>query len=139
MRGRRQSLKLLGALVALLCGVCTHTVFGKWTNQTVQLQPGWNAVFLEVQPTPADCENFFGSSSGQAGQPIYRLGSGGTWARVSPSADQLRQGEAYWVQCAGQSSYPGPLGIVFEQGHGIDYGRVLTEETLTLQNNTTNA
>ena len=24
----------------------------QWTSQTITLQPGWNAVFLEVQPEP---------------------------------------------------------------------------------------
>ena len=29
---------------------------GQWTTQTVSLQPGWNAVYLEVQPQPSDCD-----------------------------------------------------------------------------------
>lgn len=32
---------------------------GQWVNQTISLQPGWNAVFLEVQPEPDECESVF--------------------------------------------------------------------------------
>ena len=28
----------------------------QWRTQTIQLQPGWNAVHLEVQPQPDDCD-----------------------------------------------------------------------------------
>lgn len=31
----------------------------QWTSQSVSLQPGWNAVFLEVQPEPKDCSSLF--------------------------------------------------------------------------------
>jgi len=28
----------------------------QWVRQTIPLEPGWNAVFLEVQPSPAQCD-----------------------------------------------------------------------------------
>ncbi len=31
----------------------------QWTNQTIMLHPGWNAVFLEIQPEPPDCDSNF--------------------------------------------------------------------------------
>ncbi len=34
-------------------------LFAQWTTQTFTLQPGWNAVFLEIQPTPRDCDTLF--------------------------------------------------------------------------------
>jgi hypothetical protein len=34
-------------------------LFAQWTTQTITLQPGWNAVFLEIQPTPRDCDTLF--------------------------------------------------------------------------------
>jgi hypothetical protein len=37
---------------------------GQWTNQVVTLNPGWNAVFLELQPEPTDCDTLF------AGTPV---------------------------------------------------------------------
>jgi len=31
----------------------------QWVTQNISLQPGWNAVYLEVQPAPSDCETIF--------------------------------------------------------------------------------
>ena len=228
--------------------LCSPAALAQWTNQTITLRPGWNAVFLEVQPAPGDCDavfaglpvesvwgwnrrfssvqyvqdpnslipgqpnwlcyvppgstnravnnlfvlqgdhpyliklannaspvawtvrgrasvrgidwlsdslnlvgfhidpaapptfqSFFAPSTAQAGQAINRLSASGTWVRVNPSTDRLNPGEAYWIQSQGQSSYAGPISITFEQGRGVDYGRILTEQTLTIQNNTTSA
>jgi len=35
------------------------SAYGQWVEQTIHLQPGWNAVFLEVQPYPRDCDTIF--------------------------------------------------------------------------------
>ena len=42
-------------LIGLGCGVAN----GQWATQTITLQPGWNAVFLEVQPEPPQCDQLF--------------------------------------------------------------------------------
>ncbi len=34
-------------------------VVAQWTNQTIVLRPGWNAVFLELQPEPRECDALF--------------------------------------------------------------------------------
>ena len=34
-------------------------LLAQWTTQAVTLRPGWNAVFLEVQPEPEDPERLF--------------------------------------------------------------------------------
>src|SRR5215211_4058408 len=31
----------------------------QWATQTIQLHGGWNAVFVEVQPEPSDCDAAF--------------------------------------------------------------------------------
>lgn len=46
---------------------------GQWTTQTLTLQPGWNAVYLEVDPLPRECSTIFNgidieSVSGAAAQ-----------------------------------------------------------------------
>jgi hypothetical protein len=46
------------------CFGVKHTMHAQWQQQTVQLRPGWNAVFLEVHPEPAECDALF------AGLPI---------------------------------------------------------------------
>lgn len=226
---------LLGALPAL----------AQWTNQTVVLRPGWNSVFLEIQPEPRECDalfagvpvesvwawnrrfstiqfiqdpeqlipgqpdwltylptshvaratmnlftlqgnrayliklpdnaaqvfwtfsgrpivrrmewladsfnftgfhveavnaptfqNFFGSSPAHAGQRVYRLLVNGLWSLVvSPTVTRLARGEAYWIFCRGQSTFAGPVEVAVEQGSGLDYERILTEQTLTIRNN----
>src|SRR2546430_989224 len=35
------------------------TASAQWTNQTITLRPGWNAVFLEIQPEPRDSDTVF--------------------------------------------------------------------------------
>ena len=47
------------ALVAL-----PRVVTAQWVQQSFQLKPGWNAIFLEVHPEPAECDTLF------AGLPI---------------------------------------------------------------------
>lgn len=217
--------------------------FGQWTNQTVVLRPGWNSVFLEIQPEPRECDalfagvpvesvwawnrrfspvqfiqnpeelvpgqpdwltyfptshlaratmnlftlqanrayliklpdnasqvswtfqgrpvarriewladafnftgfqvetvnaptfqSFFASSPAHAGQRVYRLVNGLWSLVVSPNTTRLARGEAYWIFCRGQSTFAGPLDVTVEQGHGLDYGRVLSERTLTIRN-----
>lgn len=57
MLGRMGSLWLT-ALAALLLPL--GSAHGEWGTQTLELSPGWNAVFLEVQPFENKCEVVFG-------------------------------------------------------------------------------
>ncbi len=45
---------------AILCGLLTTTGFGQWIEQSFELKPGWNTVFLEVDPATADADDLFG-------------------------------------------------------------------------------
>lgn len=45
-------------LIALIITSST-SAFGQWITQTIDLQPGWNAVFLAVEPSPNQCEAIF--------------------------------------------------------------------------------
>jgi hypothetical protein len=47
------------ALTTLGCLAAVGDALAQWTTQTITLQPGWNAVFLEVQPQPPDCNSLF--------------------------------------------------------------------------------
>ena len=230
------------------CWLLPAGLFAQWATQTITLQPGWNAVFLEIQPAPRDCDTlfagipvesvwgwnrqfstvqyiqdpnslipgqpdwlvyvppgstnravnnlftlltehayliklatnaspvtwtitgqpapraptwlpnsfnlcgfhvdpnapptfqgFFASSPAQSGGPMLRLDSTGVWVPVNPASDHISPGVSYWIESAGASTYPGPLGIVFAHGRSIDYGLSLTEQTLTIQNTSSNA
>lgn len=54
---------LLLALVAVALYL-PSTCAAQWVQQTIQLRPGWNAIFLEIDPTPQDCDTLF------AGLPV---------------------------------------------------------------------
>jgi hypothetical protein len=63
------------------------------------------------------------------------MGSDGKWHKVgNPAAERMRRGEAFWVYCRGQSQYQGPLTVTFDVGDGLDYARILAEQTLRLKN-----
>ena len=51
---RLTRLLLLATLLA-----CAFPTFAQWTSQTFTLRPGWNAIYLEVQPEPKDCDTLF--------------------------------------------------------------------------------
>ena len=53
----------------------------QWDTQTLELRPGWNAVFLEVDPAPNACDAVF------AGLPIK---SAWAWNPESPGPQYLR-------------------------------------------------
>ncbi|UCG60117.1 MAG: hypothetical protein JSU70_11455 [Phycisphaerales bacterium] len=82
-------------------------------------------------------ETFFAPSAAHAGKEVYRLNTLGRWERIENlAAEAIQQGVAYWVYCDGPSDYSGPLKVTFEQGDGIDFGRILTEQTLRIRNET---
>src|SRR5690348_241213 len=35
----------------------------QWNTQTLVLNPGWNAVYLTLAPTPSDCDSIFGANA----------------------------------------------------------------------------
>jgi hypothetical protein len=51
-------------LVAALAIFAASHVSAQWVQRSYTLVPGWNAIFLDVQPEPADCDTLF------AGLPI---------------------------------------------------------------------
>jgi hypothetical protein len=51
-----KTLRTLIVAVPLLFSIRTQA---QWASQTISLQPGWNVVFLEVQPQPQDCDSLF--------------------------------------------------------------------------------
>src|SRR5437762_5568389 len=51
-------------LVLVFLFLQSGTAFAQWVTQTITLNPGWNAVYLEVQPANSDCDAVF------AGMPV---------------------------------------------------------------------
>ena len=78
------SRKLAGfcaAWLALGCGTCV----GQWTTQTITLNPGWNAVYLEVEPASPDCDALF------AGLPVESVWA---WNRRFSSVQFIQDANA---------------------------------------------
>jgi hypothetical protein len=48
-------------VVFTLLGTLGQSAHAQWLSQTITLSPGWNAVFLEVQPEPDDSAGLFES------------------------------------------------------------------------------
>lgn len=57
----QKTLRTLLVFAGLAMALNAHA---QWTTQTISLHGGWNAVFLEVQPEPSDCDAAF------AGLPV---------------------------------------------------------------------
>jgi hypothetical protein len=87
-----RSLAPVFVLLLLAGGACRS--FGQWVTQTITLNPGWNAVYLEVQPANPDCDVVF------AGVPVE---SAWFWNRRFSSVqfiqdpNQLVPGEPDWL------------------------------------------
>jgi hypothetical protein len=77
---RRNSFGMAAAWAAVV-GLCAGAARGQWMSQTVALEPGWNAVHVQVQPEPAEFDAVF------AGLPVE-----GIWVwnkRFSPVEFEL--------------------------------------------------
>jgi hypothetical protein len=103
----------------------------RWTPDS------YNLVGFPVQtPGAPTFKQFFQGSSAHNHSKIYRLVNG-TWRQVlSPDAETLRSGEAFWIYCDGASDYPGPLQVT----PGTKLGVYLTEKgtcALSFLNRTT--
>ncbi len=231
--------------VLLVLGCASQTSWGQWATQTLTLSPGWNAVYLEVQPANPDCDalfsgvpvesvwawnrrfssvqfiqdpntlvpgqpdwltylpadhparatrnlfgltgghafliklkagavqttwtikgapvvrapdwlsdsfnlvgfplapggaptfqSFFSGSAAHTNQPMYQLNASGQWSLIAnPTTTTMQTGHAYWVFCKGASTFSGPVQLALDQPDGLVYGRLLTEETLRIKNN----
>lgn len=80
------------AVLAFLSAVFSASA--QWTTQTIPLKPGWNAVYLELDPEPAECDSQF------AGLPVESVWA---WNRKFTSVqfiqdpDKLVPGQAEWL------------------------------------------
>jgi hypothetical protein len=77
----------------------------QWTAQTFQLQAGWNAIYLAVQPSPASCDALFANLPVEG---VYRHNARRTLAQFDTNPDDLffRPDEwLQWVPDDGQSGF----------------------------------
>lgn len=62
---------------------------------------------------------FFAGSKAHLGQPIYRLVNGRWNMVLSPNAETMRSGEAFWIYCSGPSDFNGPLRVETISSQGL--------------------
>lgn len=103
-----------------------------WNRQGWQPN-AFNLVGAGVTATPPTFQSYFEASPAHAGQPIYRLDPGGSWRLASP-AESMREGESFWVFCAGASDYEGPFDVEFGVGRDLDFGPFRDRATLEVVN-----
>jgi len=124
----------------------TESVSWSVTGKAVASSGDWvadsfNLKGFYVDPTsPPTFKKYFAPSPAHAGQSVYKLSASGQWVKIAAlDTEKINKGEAYWVYCKGSSTYPGPISITTDQGGGLDFGRVLTEQTLRIRNETSSS
>jgi len=115
----------------------TWAVVGQPTLRKIAWVPNsLNLVGFSLDLTnPPTFAEFFSPSRAQANNSAYRLTSSGAWTAVTNlSGVKMRSGEAFWIQCAGASTYQGPLVLTVPQRTGLTYGSSAVQQNLSLQN-----
>jgi hypothetical protein len=86
--------------------------------------------------TSPSFQKFFGGAPAHNGQPMYVLNSSGQWQVISsPASTAIRSGTAYWIYSKGASTFSGPVQLNLEQRDGLVFGRLTTEQTIRIKNN----
>ncbi len=113
-----------------------HVTGTPLVQPTDWLTDSYNFVGFHVDDQNAPTfATYFAPSPAHTGSPIYELSAGGQWTVVSnPAAEAIQRGRGYWVFCNGASTYPGPVLATPEHGGTVDFGRVLTESVIRLEN-----
>jgi hypothetical protein len=89
LRPRFAALLLLGAL-----GIGPWMTQAQWAIQTVTLRPGWNAVFVEVQPEPRECGTVF---AGLPVESVWRFNRRQTAVQFIDDPSQLVVSQPDWL------------------------------------------
>ncbi|MBN1225982.1 MAG: hypothetical protein JXA79_03235 [Deltaproteobacteria bacterium] len=103
----------------------------KWTTDSFNLT-GFHLSKEGPNPTFYD---FFAPSGAHRGQAMYRLNNQGRWEFIdAPKSAFMKSGEAYWIYCQGASTYQGPLNIELNRIDGFNFGTILQNQIIDLQN-----
>jgi hypothetical protein len=113
----------------------TLTISGQPVVPRISWQSGeFNLTGFHVDPTnPPAFSDFFAGSSAHAGQPVYRL-MNDQWQQVTPSSTVIDPDTAYWVFSESGSDYLGPMEVDLPQIDRLEYGTILEQLTVRLQN-----
>lgn len=105
-----------------------------WLTDSLNLA----GVAVDMQ-SPPTFRAFFSPSPAHSSSIFYRLRTDGFWEQVPlPNTTRMTNGQAYWLRTQGASTYQGPVEVTLEQSTGLEFGRVLNEQILTIRNTGTN-
>jgi hypothetical protein len=105
-------------LAAMLWSLSALLLPAQWTTQTIPLKPGWNAVYLEVDPEPVECDTVF------AGLPVESVWS---WNRRFSAVqfiqdpDKLVPGQPEWLTWIPAATPTESLANLFTLRGGLPY------------------
>jgi hypothetical protein len=95
---------------ALGCWLLPAGLFAQWTTQTITLQPGWNAVFLEIQPAPRDCDTLF---SGVPVESVWSWNRQFSTVQYIQDPNSLLPGQPDWLTYLPPASANRPVSSLF--------------------------
>lgn len=55
----QKQMTLMMGIISFLALLGCPLTSAQWVSQTITLEPGWNAVYLEVEPQPSSCDTVF--------------------------------------------------------------------------------
>ena len=132
------SLLAVSAQRAYLVKVSSATTLTVTGQSTVKDVP-WLADAFNLRGFPVNAAllptfgGYFAGTTAHAGQRIYYLATNGQWQLVNPT-DSMHDGEAYWTYSSGASTFQGTLHAGSTILGALDFGKVLTELTPRLRN-----
>src|SRR5215472_14471432 len=88
----RNRIKFAICVVGL--GLWATVASAQWATQTLSLRAGWTAVFLEVQPNPADCDTVF---SGLPVESVWAWNSRFSTVQYISDPNSLLPGQPDWL------------------------------------------
>ena len=115
----------------------TLTLEGKAVVRDVKWVPNsFNLVgfHLAADAAPTFKRFFEGDPALADGQVFKTSPAGRSVAVIDPAGEALRQGEAYWVYCTGESTFNGPLTVDVDARDGIEFGEQLNEHLVRFAN-----
>jgi hypothetical protein len=97
-------MKRLGGIFKITCSMYLVLMsssftdaYGQWVEQTISLEPGWNSVYLEVQPEPRECDVVFQNIPVASVWCWNPKSSSAQYISTPPSPESLQVGHPLWL------------------------------------------
>jgi hypothetical protein len=90
----------------------------QWTTQRISLRPGWNAVFLEAQPEPRECDALFG---GLPVESVWRFNRNVAVVQFISNPNDLLPSQPDWLTWLPAGSALGSQSSLFIIEAGLPY------------------